>query len=76
MLHLGNDVSVPEKHIVAIVGVKATYHPFPRGMPPVVRAGKPPYKSIVLVDDGRSQRVIYSPVSPVTLRRRLQSGPG
>lgn len=71
MLHLGRNLAISEKHIVAILGIQTGRQPlWIRSFIPV-QVGDPPYKSMILVDDGRSCKLIYSPVSPSTLKSRI-----
>ena len=71
MLHLGRNLTISEKHIVAILGMTSAHPPqWARAMASL-GAGDPPYKSIILTDDGLKCRLVYSPVSPSTLRGRI-----
>lgn len=72
MLHLGRNLTISEKTIVAILGFESGRPaPWTRTFT-AVRVGDPPYKSMILTDDGRLCRLIYSPVSPSTLRSRIE----
>lgn len=72
MLHLGRNLTVSEKTVVAILGMQSgRTAPWTRSFT-AVRVGNPPYKSMILTHDGRLCRLIYSPVSPSTLRSRIE----
>ncbi|MGI5878192.1 MAG: hypothetical protein ACOX7W_06250 [Christensenellales bacterium] len=71
MLHLGRNVTISEKHIVAILGMPSAHPPQWARAIASLSAGDPPFKSIILIDDGRQCRLVYSPVSPATLRGRI-----
>jgi hypothetical protein len=71
MLHLGRNLMISEKNIIAIFGLQGVRPPAWTRPFTHVRAGDPPYKSMILVDDGKLSRLIFSPVSPSTLHGRI-----
>jgi hypothetical protein len=75
-LHLGNNVSLPIRHVVVILKLK----PMPESLNTMVgqksfkkerKIGPGPYRSVVLSTQGV---FYYSPLDSSTLTRRLRSG--
>lgn len=81
MLHLGVDIMLPVRDIVAIIGLRASGHEetalFLRhhaAAGQVIAVGDQPPKAVVIAQVNGQTRLYLTPISPGTLRRRCELG--